>query len=156
MRMNTKDIHELTERFLNGETTLEEEHLLYNYYGRQDVDKSLQPYTSLFRGLAKAAQSSPQTSAPFLQPSRAIPLWLKVWRMASTTAAIFLLGILVTTNLRQPAALPQTSSVQQPSVVLPECSSGSTLREKALCYILQREAHRSIYKKLKQQYNERH
>lgn len=104
MTMKTKDIEELTERFLDGETTLEEERLLYDYFSRQDIDSSLLPYATLFRGLAKAAQSGSQPAAAVSQPSRVIPLWLKVWRTASTAAAIFLLGVLVATNLRQPSA----------------------------------------------------
>ena len=156
MTMKTKDIEELTEHFLDGETTLEEERLLYDYFSRQDIDSSLLPYATLFRGLAKAAQSGSQPAAAVSQPSRVIPLWLKIWRTASTAAAIFLLGVLVATNLRQPSAQAQTASVQQTPVAMPECPSGLTLREKALCYIQHREAHRSIFKQLKQQYNESH
>lgn len=51
--MNNKDyIHQLTDKFMEGETTLKEEQELYRYFSRGDVAEDLLPLRPLFTGLA--------------------------------------------------------------------------------------------------------
>lgn len=50
--MNNKDIHELIERFLDAETTLEEEQELYYFFAQEDVPDDLRPYQEMFRDYA--------------------------------------------------------------------------------------------------------
>ena len=42
--MNDTNIRQLMERFLNAETTLEEEQTLYEYFQGEDVADDLKPY----------------------------------------------------------------------------------------------------------------
>ena len=51
--MNNKDyIHRLTEKFMEGDTTLREEQELYRYFSGSDVAEDLRPLRPLFTGLA--------------------------------------------------------------------------------------------------------
>ena len=51
--MNNKDyIHRLTEKFMEGDTTLREEQELYRYFSGSDVAEDLLPLRPLFTGLA--------------------------------------------------------------------------------------------------------
>ena len=51
--MNNKDyIHRLTEKFMEGDTTLREEQELYRYFSGSDVAEDLLTLRPLFTGLA--------------------------------------------------------------------------------------------------------
>ena len=51
--MNNKDyIHQLTDKFMEGETTLKEEQELYRYFSGNDIAEDLLPLRPLFTGLA--------------------------------------------------------------------------------------------------------
>ena len=50
--MKDEDIRHLTERFFEGETTLEEEQALYAYYNGKDVSAELEKYAEVFRNFA--------------------------------------------------------------------------------------------------------
>lgn len=64
--MNSKhDIRMLTERFFNGETTVDEERLLYSLYQSGDVPEDLQAYREMM--LDMAAINQPQ--------AKTVPLW---------------------------------------------------------------------------------
>jgi hypothetical protein len=52
------DITKLVDRFMNGETTLREEQLLYDYFRGENVDESLLPMRDMFMGLADMQISS--------------------------------------------------------------------------------------------------
>ena len=47
--MNETYIRQLVERFLNAETTLEEEQMLYNYFQEEDIAEDLMPYREVFQ-----------------------------------------------------------------------------------------------------------
>ena len=50
--MKEKEIQQLIERFLEGETTNAEEQMLYDYFNGRDVADSLKPYQEMFRWYA--------------------------------------------------------------------------------------------------------
>lgn len=79
------DIWTLTERFFQGETTLEEERLLYQLYQRSDVPQDLLPYRDLFLDMASLELSV-----------KTIPLqgrrFSRRWLMAASVALVIGLG----------------------------------------------------------------
>lgn len=46
--MKQQDIHQLIERFLDAETTLEEETLLYEFFSQDVIPSELEPYREMF------------------------------------------------------------------------------------------------------------
>ena len=50
--MKEKEIQQLIERFLEGETTNAEEQMLYDYFNGKDIAESLEPYREMFRWYA--------------------------------------------------------------------------------------------------------
>ena len=50
--MKEKEIQQLIERFLEGETTNAEEHILYEYFNGKDIEEELEPYREMFRWYA--------------------------------------------------------------------------------------------------------
>jgi hypothetical protein len=52
MKKDIEDIRKMVEKFLEGDTTLEEERWLYGYFSGNNVDKSLEEYSEMFRDYA--------------------------------------------------------------------------------------------------------
>ncbi|MBO7129740.1 MAG: hypothetical protein J6W05_08230 [Prevotella sp.] len=50
--MKEKEIQQLIERFLEGETTNAEEQMLYDYFNSKEIAESLEPYREMFRWYA--------------------------------------------------------------------------------------------------------
>ena len=80
-------IRTLTEKFFDGETSLQEERVLYEFYRQDDIPDDLRPCQQLFRGLAAldavAADRQPE-------PRRNRRGW---WRAAAAVAvAVVSLG----------------------------------------------------------------
>lgn len=100
--MNNKDyIHRLTEKFMEGDTTLREEQELYRYFSGSDVAEDLLPLRPLFTGLAalpdiyseepakiKGAMSAKTTERHKGRHARFVQLML---RRAAAAAAVLLL-----------------------------------------------------------------
>lgn len=68
---------DLVKRFMEGETTLEEERRLYAYFSGDNVDEELLPYRDFFLGLASVndmdkeeVTSKPQTWLVALESSQ--------------------------------------------------------------------------------------
>ena len=82
--MKEQNIHKLIERFLDGETTLEEERRLYAFFLRDDVPEELKQYQEMFRGYAAIAPK---------EAKRVVmrPLW---WRMISVAACFLLVSLI--------------------------------------------------------------
>lgn len=57
--MNTKKIEQLLEKFLEGETTLEEEAVLQNYFQKEEVAEHLQSYKAQFEYVTDQREESP-------------------------------------------------------------------------------------------------
>lgn len=81
--MNNKhDIRKLTERFFNGETTIEEERLLYRLYQGDDVPQDLQAYREMMLDLAAIDQPQAKVISLWHRP---VLRWLAA---AAVTLAI--------------------------------------------------------------------
>ena len=53
--MTPQHIQQLIERFLDADTSQDEERQLYAYFQQSDVPEALQPYQEMFRGYAALA-----------------------------------------------------------------------------------------------------
>ena len=84
--MNSKhDIRMLTERFFNGETTVDEERLLFSLYQSDEVPEDLQAYREMM--LDMAAINQPQ--------AKIVPLWQRPvlrWLAAAVVALAVVWG----------------------------------------------------------------
>lgn len=108
--MENKDIEQLIERFLGGETTLAEERKLYAFFAHEeDVPEELRDYTEFFRDLAvlpqpeakhKPSMENPTaTGKPSTPPLRHISISL--WpRLAAGIAASLILAVGITLGYR--------------------------------------------------------
>lgn len=85
--MKEQHIHTLVERFLEGETTLEEERRLYAFFQRDDVPEEMKEYQEMFKAYASIA---PKTAKK--QVMR--PIWLRVTSIAAAAClvAVSLIG----------------------------------------------------------------
>ncbi|MBQ8464169.1 MAG: hypothetical protein IJ544_08670 [Prevotella sp.] len=145
--MNTNEARQLTERFLQAETTLEEERRLYDYYRSGAVAEGLAPYQAFFRHMA-AVDGIDKTAAP--NGNRRVPLWLKTLRTVSTVAACLMVGLYVYLQYEPTGATPaeayRASGSETPYADY--CQSG-TLQEIYLCYKQHKETQTDTYKQLK-------
>ena len=87
--MQEEQLKDLVIRFLDGNTTLDEEKRLYDYFSRtKQVSEALLPYAEYFRDLA--VLPPPQKAVR----KRMKPIWTRRWvRMAVGTAATALLVV---------------------------------------------------------------
>lgn len=92
--MNNKDdIRILTERFFNGETTIEEERQLYRLYQGDDVPQDLQAYREMM--LDMAAIGAEECTAMVKPEATVIPIWrrpLVRWIAAAVVALVVIGG----------------------------------------------------------------
>ena len=92
--MNNKDdIRILTERFFNGETTIEEERQLYRLYQGDDVPQDLQAYREMM--LDMAAIGTEECTATVKPEATVIPIWrrpLVRWIGAAVVALVVIGG----------------------------------------------------------------
>lgn len=122
--MKEKDIHTLVARFLDGETTLEEERKLYAFFQREDVPADLKEYQEMFRGFAALA---PQ-QADEKRTARKMPLWVRV---ASMAAACFLVVSLIGYTLYQ----YETSSPQEKGLMVQKSTSQPQKEQKMIAEV---------------------
>lgn len=90
------DIAQLLERFMDGQTTLQEEALLAQYFRTADVPEGWRDYQQIFawfdEGMPEAQPSAPQRRKPWLlwfSAAAAVALLLLIlqpWRQLSTTS----------------------------------------------------------------------
>ena len=89
--MKQKDINKLLERFLDGETTLQEERRLYAYFSQDDVPEELKAYQEMFRAYAAVASKTER------KPVVVRPLWRRVAILAA--AACLITAVLISYTL---------------------------------------------------------
>jgi hypothetical protein len=77
----------LTDRFLEGETTLEEERELYAFYRSEEVPDDLLSLRPLFVGLEEI-----QLETPSITPKKKKGDWRKWVMIAASVLVLFLLG----------------------------------------------------------------
>ena len=74
--MNNKDdIRILTERFFNGETTIEEERLLYRLYQGDDVPQDLKAFSEMMLDMAAIGVEDIKDIATDEPKAVVIPIW---------------------------------------------------------------------------------
>lgn len=80
--MQDKQIELLVQRFLDGDTSLEEEKWLYDYFSRHEhVGETLLPYAEYFRDLATIPSPMKEEKAKTKRP------WMRVWVRAAVGVA---------------------------------------------------------------------
>ena len=84
---NILRIRTLTDRFLEGETTLEEERELYVFYRSEEVPDDLLSLRPLFVGLEEI-----QLKTPSITPKKKKGDWRKWVMIAASVLVLFLLG----------------------------------------------------------------
>ena len=84
---NILRIRTLTDRFLEGETTLEEERELYAFYRSEEVPDDLLSLRPLFVGLEEI-----QLETPSITPKKKEGDWRKWVMIAASVLVLFLLG----------------------------------------------------------------
>lgn len=84
---NILRIRTLTDRFLEGETTLEEERELYAFYRSGEVPDDLLSLRPLFVGLEEI-----QLETPSITPKKKKGDWRKCVMIAASVLVLFLLG----------------------------------------------------------------
>ena len=90
--MNNKDdIRILTERFFNGDTTIEEEKRLYRLYQGDDVPQDLQVYREMM--LDMAAIGVEECTATVEPEAIVIPIWKRpLFRWIAAVVALVVIG----------------------------------------------------------------
>ena len=136
------DIQQLLERFLNAETTLEEEQTLYAYFQGDDVADNLKPYRKVFQGFA--AVQGIDKPVPFVQT----PAWVIALRTVTSIAAVFLIGLFVFVNREAPET-PQLATTTTSTESTSAFCEGSTPRELYMCYMERKREQPSTYSLIK-------
>ena len=96
--MNSNHIKQLTKKFFDGNTTLEEEMMLYDYFANDDIEPSLKPLQEMFRDLAALSNAAFSDSTSTTKPAAAKTpkaKWRSMWTAISAAAAIILLLVIV-------------------------------------------------------------
>ena len=151
--MNKDNIQQLLERFLNAETTLEEEQTLYEYFQSEEVADDLKPYIEAFQGFA--AVKGIDKSEPKVDADRT-PAWVIALRTVSSIAAIFLVGLFFYLQT-EPTSKPETAyHIQQPAPQAAHCTEGTPL-ELYTCYLELKREQTNTYNIIKHMiYENRH
>ena len=140
--MNETNIRQLMERFLNAETTLEDEQTLYEYFQGEDVADDLMSYREAFQGFsAVGGIDKPEQKTH-------TPVWVIALRTVTSMAAIFLVGLFFFINGETPEA-PQLATTTTTTEPTPAFCEGSTPRELYMCYLERKREQPSTYSLIK-------
>ena len=145
--MNDNHIRQLLERFLNAETTLEEEQALYKYFQEEDIASDLVPYREVFKGFSAVSGIDKDI------PEAHTPAWVIALRTAATIAAVFLVGLFFAVDADTSEVPYQTMATNQTNHI-PDLCEGSTPRELYMCYLERKREQSKTYRSLKQMINE--
>ena len=141
--MKDNYIRQLVERFLNAETTLEEEQILYKYFQGEDVASDLEPYREAFQSFSAVSGIDKATSIAHT------PVWVIVLRTVTTMAAVFLIGLFFAVHT-DTSEVPQQIMATNQTNHMPDLCEGSTPRELYMCYLERKREHSKTYRSLKQ------
>jgi len=83
--MELNNIHVLIQRYWNGETSLEDERKLKDYFNQREVDASLEKYADYFKYLSVQASATIPNSFKFKKPTRRLH-----YRMQAAAAVLLL------------------------------------------------------------------
>lgn len=139
--MNENNIRQLIERFLNAETTLEEEQTLYEYFQGENVANDLKPYSETFQGFAAVKGIDKPVT-------KSTPAWVIALRTVTSMAAVFLIGLFLFVNGETPEA-PQMTTATTQTEYMPDLCEGSTPRELYMCYLEQKREQPKTYSLIK-------
>ena len=145
--MNENNIRQLIERFLNAETTMEEEQTLYEYFSvdnasERRIPDDLIPYREAFQGFAAVKG----IDKPVVKAQT--PAWVIALRTVTSMAAIFLIGLFLFVNEETPEA-PQLTAATTQKEYSPNLCEGSTPRELYMCYLERKREQPSNYSLIK-------
>ena len=111
-RISEKEIDALLQRFLDGETNVEEERILEEYFSRDDVPERLTDYHTMFRWFADGMQGD-VCAAKQVNKGGARKVKMLRWMAA---AAVLLMGILTLTLVlkeRQEPVITQQKQMEK-------------------------------------------
>lgn len=133
---------DLVKRFMEGETTLEEERRLYAYFSGDNVDEELLPYRDFFLGLASVNDMDKEevTSKP--------QTWLVALRIVAAIAAMLVIGLFISLE-REPEYRSSILNPQSSYHKYSPCSEGMP-RDIYVCYMEQRRTRTNTYQELRQ------
>ena len=140
--MNETNIRQLMERFLNAETTLEEEQMLYAYFQSENVADDLKPYREAFQGFSAVS------GIDKLEQEAHTPAWVIALRTVTSMAAIFLVGLFFFIHEETPEA-PQLATTTTSTEPTPAFCEGSTPRELYMCYMERKREQSKTYHSIK-------
>jgi hypothetical protein len=139
--MNENNIRQLIERFLNAETTLEEEQTLYEYFQDENVADDLKPYREVFQSFAAVKGIDKPVT-------KSTPAWVIALRTVTSMAAVFLIGLFLFVNEETPET-PQMTTATAQTEYMPDLCEGSTPRELYMCYLEQKREQPKTYSIIK-------
>lgn len=139
--MNENNIRQLIERFLNAETTLEEEQTLYEYFQDENVADDLKPYREVFQSFAAVKDIDKPVT-------KSTPAWVIALRTVTSMAAVFLIGLFLFVNEETPE-VPQMTTATIQTEYMPDLCEGSTPRELYMCYLEQKREQPKTYSLIK-------
>ena len=144
--MNENNIRQLIERFLNAETTLEEEQTLYEYFSvgnasERYIPDDLKPYSEVFQSFAAVKGIDKPVT-------KSTPAWVIALRTVTSMAAIFLIGLFLFVNEETPET-PQMTTATAQTEYMPDLCEGSTPRELYMCYLEQKREQPKTYSLIK-------
>ena len=146
--MNENNIRQLIERFLNAETTLEEEQTLYEYFQGEEVPDDLKPYREAFQGFAAVKGIDKPVT-------KSTPAWVIALRTVTSMAAVFLIGLFLFVNEETPEAPHLITATTQTDYMPNLCDQGlqipsnSTPRDLYMCYLEQKREQPKTYSLIK-------
>lgn len=142
--MNETYIRQLMERFLNAETTLEEEQTLYNYFQGEDIASDLMLYREAFQSFS--AVNGIEKNTP--KANTNTPVWVILLRTVATMAAVFLIGLFFAVR-GENSEVPQQTIATNQTEHMPDLCEGSTPREIYMCYLERKREQAKTYRSLK-------
>lgn len=140
--MNETYIRQLMERFLNAETTLEEEKTLYNYFQGEDIADDLMPYREVFQSFSAVSGMDKEIVKAHT------PVWVVLLRTVTTMAAVFLIGLFFAVRGGN-SEVPQQTMATNQTEHTPDFCEGSTPRELYMCYLERKREQSKTYRSLK-------
>ena len=151
--MNENYIRQLIERFLNAETTLEEEQTLYEYFSvgnasERCIPDDLKPYSEVFQSFAAVKGIDKPVT-------KSAPAWVIALRTVTSMAAVFLIGLFLFVNKETPEAPQLTIATTQTDYTPNLCDQGlqipsnSTPRDLYMCYLEQKREQPKTYSLIK-------
>lgn len=90
-------IEQLLERFFNGETTHEEEQVLYTFFRQETVPEALEPYKAVFRYFEQGIREEAAEAKP--RPVKKKTIRRLAWISSAFAAAVLLAFVLLHTFL---------------------------------------------------------